>query len=570
MKKGIFIGILALFATQFVKAQDTIQTERLIIIKPYSPTVSDAFKMKQNPVIDDSLTTTKKQPEYTLLSVPVASTFVPEKGTAATVKTGPRESLYDNYAVLGFGNFTRILAEFYSTIQFENAQSLNLFLTHHSSQGGIDKVLLDDKFYDTEFGLNYSANSTYYNWGVELGAMHKLVNWYGLPEGFVDPVIVNSIDSQQNYYGVSLGGNIEYYEGLFDRAEIMYRRFGDAYGSGENHFRFMPEFGIPLGEQVISLDLFVDYVNGDFDQNYSSTAALNYSNLNIGAHPSLAIHAGDFSMNLGAEFVYAKDIENDASDVFIYPKIKASYRVADGYFVPYAGVDGGLEQNTYYDFVQENPFISPTLAITPTNHEYKAFLGVRGKFTEQVGYDFKATYGSAENEALFVSNSTAIKPIENYQHGNSFGVVYDNLNTLGLHGELNVNVNEDFQLRLNASYRSYDTELQAEAWNLPELELSLNTNYQITEKLSAGADLFFVGERKARGMMTGIAPSSNFTTLTLDSYFDVNLELGYQITNQLSAFVKGNNLLGENYERWKNYPVLGTQVLGGITYQFDW
>lgn len=568
MKKGIFIGVLTLFAVHFVRAQDTIQTERLIIIKPYSPTVSDAFKVEQMPEISDSITSSKKEPEYTMIKVPVASTFVPEKGTAATVETGPRESLYDTYALLGFGNYTQVLAELYSTFQFSDAESLNFFLTHNSSQGGIEKVLLDDKFYDTELGLNFSANGTYYNWGVELGAMHQLVNWYGLPDSFADPMIINAIDPQQNYFGVSMGGVIEYYEGLFDRAELSYRHFGDAYGSGENHLRFMPEFGLLLGDQTISLNLFVDYVSGHFDRNYETLKEINYSNLNLGAHPSLAIHAGDFNMELGAALVYTKDMERANSDLFIYPKIKASYRVADGYFVPYVGVDGGLEQNTYYDFVQENPFVSPTLHITPTSHVYNAFLGARGKFTENVGYDFKATYARAENEVLFLSNASDGSGMENYHYGNSFGIVYDNLNTLGLHGELSVNVNENFQLRMNASYYSYETEFQQEAWNLPNLKASLNANYQISKKWSFGTDLFFVGERKELPALRSVIVAPQI--ITLDSYFDVNVELGYQINDQFSVFVKGNNLLGENYEHWKNFPVLGTQVLGGLTYQFDW
>ncbi|HET8810487.1 MAG TPA: TonB-dependent receptor [Flavobacteriaceae bacterium] len=574
MRKAIFTIFTVIVCIGYLQAQENpLPTERLIIIKPYSPEVSDAFKMKQLPKLNDSLTTSKEQPEYSVLSVPVASTFVPEKGTAAEVETEPQASIYDNYARLGFGNYTTILGEFYGTYRFNDSQNLGISFAHNSSQGGIDGVLLDDKFYDTELGLDFSSNGIYYNWGVQLDAMHKLVNWYGLPEGFFDLETINSIDPQQSYYGVSLGGDIEYYEGLFDRAELTYRRFGDAYGSGENHVRFAPEFGVPIGEQTISLDIFADYVSGNFDQHYFSNEELKYSNFNFGAHPSLMIHAGKLSVDLGAEVVYAMDLENDKNDFFIYPKVKASYRVADGYFVPYAGVDGGLVQNTYYDFVQENPFVSPTLQIVPTNNMYKAFVGAKGKFTENVGYNFSADYGQSDNKAFFSSHPRGMVAFsgENYQFGNSFGVVYDDLNTLGLHAELNATVNEKLQLRLNASYFDYETDEQAEAWNLPEIKASLNANYQITEKWSAGADLFFVGERKERDVIIGdFPPYETVTVIPLDSYFDANLEVGYQFNDRLSAFLKGSNLFGENYERWKNFPVQGIQVLGGVTYQFNW
>ena len=54
------------------------------------------------------------------------------------------------------------------------------------------------------------------------------------------------------------------------------------------------------------------------------------------------------------------------------------------------------------------------------------------------------------------------------------------------------------------------------------------------------------------------------------SYFDANVNLGYRFNEKLSVFVKGNNLAGQNYERWANFPVQGIQVLGGITYKFNY
>lgn len=575
MRISIKYGIVALFFLMVgvAQAQDNpLPTEHLIIIKPYSPTVSDANKAPQNPMLDDSLTNPKKVPKYTVISVPVASTFVPEKGKAAKVETGPQEYLYDNYAVLGFGNYTRILGELYSNFQLNDYQNLALSLAHNSTQGGADGTLLDDKYYRTELGANFSSHDTYSSWGINFGAEHQLANWYGAPEGYLTSDLLNNIDPQQNYFGVSLGGNLEYYEGLFEKAGVSYRYFGDSYGSSENHLRLAPEFRLPVADQEISLDLAVDYVGGSFDHNYYWEQEIKYSNFHVGAHPSITIQSGDLSVDLGAEVVYAMDLENEENDFFIYPKVKASYQMAGGYFVPYAGADGGLEQNTYYNFVQQNPFVSPTLQISPTNHIFKIYLGAKGKFTEAVGYDFNASYGKEKNKAFFVSHPYGmISGTENYHFHNSFGLVYDDLNSLSLHGELNASVNENLQLRLNASYFSYETDTELEAWNLPEFKATLNGNYQITEKWSVSTDLFFVGQRKERQVfINDFQPFETIKSIDLDSYFDVNLQVGYKFNEQLSAFLKGNNLLGDNYERWHNFPVLGTQVMAGVGYKFDW
>ena len=122
---------------------------------------------------------------------------------------------------------------------------------------------------------------------------------------------------------------------------------------------------------------------------------------------------------------------------------------------------------------------------------------------------------------------------------------------------------------MNAAYFGYSTDLQQEAWNLPDFKASILADYQITDKWFAGANVFFIGERKdLTTVRTGI---SNFEqrTVTLDSFIDLNANLGYRFNNQLSVFAKGNNLLGNSYQRWADFPVQGIQVLAGATYKFD-
>ncbi|MDN6310703.1 MAG: TonB-dependent receptor, partial [Psychroflexus sp.] len=55
-----------------------------------------------------------------------------------------------------------------------------------------------------------------------------------------------------------------------------------------------------------------------------------------------------------------------------------------------------------------------------------------------------------------------------------------------------------------------------------------------------------------------------------DAFVDLNAEVDYKINQQFSVFVRGNNILGSDDARWKNYEVQGIQVLGGLTYKFNW
>lgn len=64
--KNIFMVTLVLstttlFAQENRQTKDTINTEVVNVVKPYTPKISDAFKVKEIPSIDDDETATKKK-----------------------------------------------------------------------------------------------------------------------------------------------------------------------------------------------------------------------------------------------------------------------------------------------------------------------------------------------------------------------------------------------------------------------------------------------------------------------------------------------------------------------------
>jgi len=570
IKRSLFL--LSFLFTGVLVAQDKpLGNETVIIVKPYTPSVNDAFKIKETPVLGDSVSLEKKPIKYSIFSVPVASTFTPSKGRATKVEREKRIKLYDNYITLGFGTYSNVLAEFYSNLEISKSDNFGVYLTHNSSQGGIEDVRLNDEFYDTELNLNYSSRNKKSSWNTELGLQHQLFNWYGLPEQTrLTNEIINGIDPQQNYFAGSLGGELELYDSFLNKAAANYRYFGDSFNSAEHNFKADGAFEVNIADELISTKVFADVLSGKFDEGYNSPDELKYSQMIFGITPSLLILRDDLTLNLGASFVYGLDTENSDNSFYIYPQVTASYRLAGDYFIPYAGLEGSLSQNTYYNFAQENPYVSPTLDIAPTDKSYDAYVGAKGKLTNSIGYNLKGGYASEINKALYLANLSNTSSTEDYGYGNSFGVVYDDINTLSFSGEINVDVNRDFKLGINGSFFSYDSEFEAEAWNLPEMKASLLMDYQITEKWFAGANLFYTGERKDREETLNMIGGLGSRTVTLDGFTDLNANLGYRFNDQLSIFAKGNNLLGDNYERWSNFPVQGIQVMAGATYKFDY
>ena len=229
----LFLGSIPVFA-QDEEEDKTLDTEVVNIVRPYSPSLSDAFKIKQTPIINDSVTSQKQDVTYGIFSVPVASTFTPAKGTAVGVEKAAAAPLYDNYVTLGFGNYTTALAELYSTWQLSRTDNFGLFLRHNSAQGDIADVELDAAFLDTDLSLTYSSFQRDMAYDINLDATHQLYNWYGLNPFQSIPVdVLNGIDPQQTYFSAEVSGGLSLQDSYFEQGRGSLSFLSDSFGSSE-------------------------------------------------------------------------------------------------------------------------------------------------------------------------------------------------------------------------------------------------------------------------------------------------------------------------------------------------
>ena len=569
--KYIFTGILLLsitigFAQRTQK--DTINTGVIDVVKPYAPTISDAFKVKEIPSLDDEATETKKEIKYNIFSFPVASTFTPAKGKAAVVEKRAPVKLFDNYATLGVGTYTTVLGEVYYNHAISRNESVGGYVSHHSSAGGIEGVSFNDNFSNSKINLNYSSRLRDLAWNVKAGFQHQMYNWYGVPESQITQAQDNNIEVDHSFFDAHLGGEIEFEDTYINSGSFLFRRFGDNQGSGENRFIAKAKIDVPINDIEISTDFKIDYLGGTFDRNYVTNDQLNYGNFQIGLSSTYQLKQDDLTLDLGVSLYYLNDKESGDNNFYIYPNITATYSLVNDVLIAYGGIKGGLIQNSYYGFAKENPFVSPTLSITPTDQLYNAYVGLKGKLSSNMSYNVSGHYLADRNKALFRNNEITLTN-EDYTYGNSFGMVYDNVDTFGVAGEINVDVNRNFKLGIKAEYFSYSTDDEVEAWNLPDIKGSLFLDYQINEYWFAGANLFYIGERKDQFFLNdGITVTSPFKVV-LDSYFDANAHIGYHINDQLSVFAKANNIANDAYQKWQNFPVQSIQFLAGATYKFD-
>lgn len=561
--------------------KDTLKPEVINVITSYTPTVADAFKIKKNPKIVLSKKSEKKKLKYTIFSAPVASTFIPKSGVVKGIDLGVKERVYDNYLAAGFGNYSTPFVELFLHQNTKHETDFGIYAKYISSEDGVDGALLNNGYRNLNVGGYYMREERYFNWKVGVDVESNQYNWYGLPTLNFDVPTLNAIQEKQQFKYFSLNGEITFEDSYIDNARAKIYSFSDDFNSKELFFSLTTDLQLPLTAinrklNDLNVNTSLTYLNGEFSRNYLGTAKEAYSFFNFKVNPTYRFGDDKLKVKAGAKMYLAMDTENSLTDFFIYPDIEISYPIVQSLAYLNFGAGGDLEMNSYREFSTVNPFVSPTLFMTQTNEQYSFFASVNGKFSPNVTYQLKGSYRNQEDKPLFIRNNSKsdgtfsivnTTPLLGYEYGNSFNVFYDDVKTFTFYSELEVDVSKRMMIGANLQFHSYTLTNQQEAWNLPKVESTIYGKYK-KDKWYAGADLFFVDERKDV-LYNSTFPSTVSGVQNLKSYIDLNLNGGYHFNDMLSAFIKFNNVLNADYQRFANFRVQGFQVLAGITYKFD-
>lgn len=576
IKRGhtVFL-IVVLFWSDLSSAQansskDSLDTQLVKVVKAYTPKISDAFKLKQLPFFEDQKNVSKTPVEYTIFSIPVASTFTPAKSKSLGLEQLKKEKRFNSIVSLSGGNYTSIHGDLFLNKPIAKGKNLSAFLSHQSSQGGIKDVFLDDGFSTNIAQFKYAVDQRSFDWNAGVSAQRFMTQWYGWSPQF-NITQTPFFDTQQVVSVFEAKANLNLNEGILKSAQTNIYHLSDHFDSNE----IRAQLGTNLNFTVLNTSIFthlnIDFLKGNFEQNDNATPSIDFGNFMASLSPTYKFERPNLIFNIGFKTVYFNDTERSKQKIYFYPKIKATYTIIDSILIAYAGAEGDLTQNTYRDLYATNSFVSPTLNIRPTTMPYKLFLGTKGKLTNSLSYDVSGIFSRQADAVFFQKNilqtTLAQQP---YDNGNSFSLVYDDLETFSINGSLFFQVNNSFNFSAGASFNSYSLKLEEKAWNLPQIEMSFGIRYRPTERLNLGVQGFYQGSRHDLEKQT-LLPTNTYQEkqIELDSFFDLNIDTTYELTPRWSAFLKLNNILGKNYQRWMDYPVQGFQVSAGALYKFD-
>ncbi len=592
MKKGflIFLVFSSIFTTFAQKKStkkaravkmDTVKTEIVEVVTKYNPKIADASKIKKNPTIKLLEKSSKKKLTYTILSAPVASTFTPKSGVVKSIDVGVKERIYNNYIAAGFGNYTSPYLEgsINSSTRFEN--EFGLYTKYVASFNNIENSILDSNFSNFLTTFFYKKEERYFDWKVSIDAERKEYNWYGLPNINFTQNTLNLINEDQTYNYFNAIGEIDLLDAYIDKSSLSFYYLSDAFSSQEFLINFDTDVDIPIDFifnklNNLRINAGLELLKGQFTNDYANQNELNYSIFTVKLNTEYKAIISGFSLKLGARIFGSFDTEHRVNNFLIYPDIHIQKAIFKEYLNIYGGISGDLKTNTYKDFTEENPYISPTIFMTQTSEKYNVFLGFNGLINNNISFNISASIKEEDDKPLFLRNNSKSDGINNtsngisfkgYEYGNSFNVTYDDIKTTSIFVELAYDFTKRITFLTNFQFDNFELTNQSKAWNLPTLKTSFTVKYK-SSKWFGTTNIFYINERKDLLYSTSF-PSSTNGFQTLKPFVDVNVHGGYHFNDQFSAFLKVNNVLNNTYQRFANFNVQGFQALGGITYKFD-
>jgi hypothetical protein len=534
------------------------KNEEVTIIAPYIPTISDATKIPFRPEITP---TEQEVPffDYNYISKRYETKLELNPVEPLKYSEGKQDNVYRNYANIGFGNYVTPYIEFMASSLRSEKYQFCVRLKHHSSEGKIKNYPPSAYSHDlvSVFGKTFSANHTL---AAEIGYKRDVFHFYGFtPDSFPD-VAFSKEDIRQRFQ--QLEGSLEYSSNYREQNMLNhlisfgFHSISDLYGTSETQVSFLASLdnGFETGSKdfnnSFALDLGLDFLG--YRDSISSSHPIFFL-----FKPVYRFSFSQYRFEAGLSITSAtKSSENQSTGGFnVFPLLKAEVVIVENKLKAYAEVSGNRNINSFRSLSATNSFIISTPQVYYTDEQIKIGGGITGN-AGRINFQADAFYSYLVDMPLFVTDTSLALP-------NKFDVIYDNMNLLKIKASLGFVQLNQFSARLIAAYYHYIPKNELKAWQMPNYEVGLDAGYTFLEKYTVRGSILALGSKYARAFKAGeLVPAK------MAGAFDLGFGLSYQVNRMISAYIDGNNLLNQHYQRWFNYPVQGIQVMAGVKLTF--
>ena len=554
------LSILFLGLGISVNAQEGLN-KQVSVVKAYKPTISDAFKLKFMPKIED---TVKVNAQFNYFIQPVVEPvdFRVKSLDAMTLRKEKNPELKNSYVRAGFGSYWTPYGELDINTLRNRHSSLGINMAHLSSQGRIkmgDDRSVYSGYADNDvklYGSQILDRSTITG-NIHFNENHHYLYGYNtdtLTDGsLVTPMSLRVLtkDSMDFQRFIVVGADFAWKADERGRKGFLYKVDGgyDFLLDFQKEMEHNGRLDFTFSQQYRSWS-FGGEIGADYAYRVLSTGFNQYAIAH--ADPWVGFDWKYISLKAGPKVA----MDKNAADFFFYPMLNMEINITN-LIVPYIGLDGYYEDNNYLKIMKENPFVANDMDILPTNHMFVAYGGLRGRFLPKMAFNLYVSWEDVDNWHFFKPDLT--NPLSN-----TFVVDYDSGTLLTIGGEIGIRQPKNLSVILKGNYYQYDLDVLSAPWHKPEWDATLTTRYGFDENLEVQADLYLMGNR----YVPSVDPVKFGPVQKLDGIVDINISAKYAFKQGIGFFARINNLISDNYYVWQNYPTQGINFLLGISWTF--
>ena len=126
---------------------------------------------------------------------------------------------------------------------------------------------------------------------------------------------------------------------------------------------------------------------------------------------------------------------------------------------------------------------------------------------------------------------------------------------------------KDLEVRLSYTFTdAKDKDTGDDLLRRARHKAAARADYAVTEKLHVNASYLFVGSR--HDTLFGPSPTFTSTPVTLPDYALLNFAVNYKVTEKISVFVRGDNMLNRRYEEDAGFGTAGISGYLGASIEF--
>ncbi|MGM0479523.1 MAG: hypothetical protein ACQERC_09885 [Bacteroidota bacterium] len=516
--------------------------------------------------------------DYPLLVLQENTSFEIDKIAPANIRHRPQlPQLYRGYAKLGAGSRLMGLGEVYYNSLRSRKYHWGVHAKHLSEWGQIPDVA-PSQYDRTKIRAFGKVEERRYSYGGEIGYKNYGLHYYGFENPDADRDSIS-----QRYQSVDFSGFFDAHKKdsamLNYRIGVDYSNFMDQkpavdsldkWRGKENNVGVRSTWQYNMSNNVLLSNLradadisFNDYRYGIRDSSIApSDTGFVHQNTLVELRPVTSFYSLNEKLHFKLGGALALNINREVQ-ASLYPIAEVKYSLFDDLFIPYAGVEGGMQQRRFAHLARTNEFIRSNVELN-NRSRYEAHFGIKGTLSSKMSFNLGASFATHRNQALYV-NDTVLSS------GNQFRVMYDTVNISTISGSLSYQQNEKLKIDGIARFHSYQARNNPYAWNLPQFEFIARGNYNIADKLLLTLDFTLETGRVAKAFdpnQAGVLEEDGQLYRPLGVIADANIGAEFRYTKRISIFANFNNVAAQRYKRWYGYPVQGFQFMAGATFRF--